>query len=94
MIAENAVARAVERRGDADGRDLLADAGMGRPADATERELIEQQLLEAADGEREPIMIGQRGVALGDRKPRRIRGAHRGGSGLSARSSASQNCAT
>src|SRR5262249_34192024 len=49
MIAEHAVATAVERRGDGDCGDLLADAGVGGAADPTAGELIEQHLLEAAD---------------------------------------------
>src|SRR5262249_43967896 len=60
MVAEHAVARAVERGRDRDGGDLLADAGVSGAGDASARELIEQQQLEAADRGRDAIVIGER----------------------------------
>src|SRR5262249_9485733 len=49
VIAEYAVARTVERGRDGNGRDLLADAGVGGTGNTSERELLEQHLLEVAD---------------------------------------------
>ena len=95
MIAEHAVAAAIERGGDRDGVELLADACVGGAGDAPAGELIEQHLLEAADRQRETIVIGERRGAVGDRDPRRrVSGPRHAGSGLSARSSAAQNSAT
>src|ERR1051325_12128640 len=95
MVAEHAVAGAIEGGGDRHGGDLLADAGMRGAGDVPARELVEQHLLEAADRGGDAIVIRERGGAVGDRE-RRVTCCGRGhaGSGLSARSSAAQNAAT
>ena len=68
MVAEHAVARAVERSRDRDCGDLLADAGVGRAADAAGGELVEQHALEDADAGREMVVIGGRRRAIRDRE--------------------------
>src|SRR5262249_58601779 len=95
MIAEHAVAVTIERRRDADGRDLLAEAGVGGAGDAAARELIEQHLLEPADAACQTIVVGERRGTGRDREGQGGTGRrHHAGSGLSAQSSAAQNSAT